>query len=106
MTPSRRWTWILFVALLVAGAVFAQRRFRGGGYGRGYYYDNSSASTAREIPQHGGETPTWTNAPGFEKDVFTFVRIKRSGSGRATAEAPGTPTRRTAISTSPIASSK
>ena len=27
------------------------------------------------------ETPTWTNAPGFEKDVFTFVRIQYSTGG-------------------------
>jgi len=25
--------------------------------------------------------PTWTNAPGFEKDVFTFVRIQYSSHG-------------------------
>lgn len=82
MMPSKRWTWILCVSLLIAGAVFAQRRFRGGGFGRGYYSNNYGASTAREIPQHGGETPTWTNTPGFERDVFTFVRIKRSSGGR------------------------
>ena len=63
---------------LAAVIVVAQRGPRSGyggrGYRRGYYED---ASTPREIPQHGNETPTWTNAPGFEKDVFTFVRVKR-----------------------------
>ncbi len=67
------------VLVLVAGMALAQRGYRGGyGGGRGYrraYYDDYR--TPREIPQHGNETPTWTNAPGFEKDVFTFVRMKR-----------------------------
>ena len=37
--------------------------------------------TAREIASHSTETPVWTNDPGFEKDVFTFVRlIYRRGS--------------------------
>ena len=36
--------------------------------------------TARDAMQHSNETPKWENAPGFEKDVFTFVRIMyRSG---------------------------
>jgi hypothetical protein len=34
--------------------------------------------TAREQMQHTEETPKWTNTPGFEKDVFTFVRIRYS----------------------------
>ena len=33
--------------------------------------------TAREIASHSTGTPEWTNASGFEKDVFTFVRIIR-----------------------------
>jgi len=65
------------VFALVTGIVLAQRGFRGGGRGfrRGYY---ENYRTPREITQHGNETPTWTNAPGFEKDVFTFVRIIRA----------------------------
>ena len=65
------------ILVLVAGIVIAQRGFRGGGRGfrRGYYEDYR---TPREITQHGNETPTWTNAPGFENDVFTFVRMKRA----------------------------
>ncbi len=69
--------------LLAAGVVLAQQ-FRSRGYrgdgGRGSEYE--SVRTPREIGQHGGfETPMWTNAPGFEKDVFTFVRIKRANGG-------------------------
>jgi hypothetical protein len=58
--------------LLVTGAALAQRR---GGWG--YYSDHDQYRTAREVPQHGHQTPNWTNEPGFEKDAFTFVRIKR-----------------------------
>ena len=61
------------VFALVAGIVLAQRR--GGRFRRAYYEDYRSP---REITQHGNETPTWTNAPGFQKDAFTFVRIKRA----------------------------
>jgi hypothetical protein len=87
---------ITFALLLVGAAVFAQRRFGGGGWGGGYgggwrgaEYEN--ARTPRDIPEHGEtengspyETPRWTNAPGFDKDVFTFVRIKRDRGGYTT----------------------
>ena len=31
--------------------------------------------TARETASHSSGTPDWTNAPGFESDVFTFTRV-------------------------------
>ena len=31
--------------------------------------------TARETDSHSSGTPNWTNAPGFEQDVFTFTRV-------------------------------
>ena len=31
--------------------------------------------TARETDSHSTGTPNWTNAPGFEPDVFTFARV-------------------------------
>jgi len=69
----------VFIFALVAVIVVAQRGSRGGyggrGFRRGYHEDYR---TPREITQHGHETPTWTNAPGFGKDVFTFVRVKRA----------------------------
>jgi len=84
--------WTLLILLLVVSSLLAQRRdrFGGGGYGgrgfRGEQYE--SYQTPREIPQHAygedgevAETPNWTNSLGFEKDVFTFVRIKRSAGG-------------------------
>jgi hypothetical protein len=38
--------------------------------------------TARDAMQHTEETPRWKNPPGFENDVFTFVRIKYRTQGR------------------------
>ena len=38
--------------------------------------------TARELPSHSTGTPNWTNDVAFQKDVFTFVRIKYSVDGR------------------------
>lgn len=40
-----------------------------------------SARTAREVESHSSGTPEWTNTPGHEKDVFTFVRVRRSSGG-------------------------
>ena len=74
---------ILLVCSLALAAVLAQRFGGSGrrGYGGGRYSDFESARTPREITQHGNETPTWTNAAGFESDVFTFLRIKRDSRG-------------------------
>lgn len=85
---------MLLFLLLAVGIVLAQRRFGGrfggGGFGEGGYISDD-ARTAREVPQHGRNldggiyvTPNWTNATGFEKDVFTFTRVRRErkyGSG-------------------------
>jgi len=43
----------------------------------GEWVDETKVRTAREIASHSTGTPEWTNPPGFEKDVFTFVRIIR-----------------------------
>ena len=82
---------LLIALLLLMGfaAVYAQRRrggfggggfggggFGGGGFGESYVPDD--AKTAREVESHSTGTPMWTNAPGFEKDVFTFARIRRN----------------------------
>lgn len=34
------------------------------------------ARTARESPFHSGPTPDWTNHLGFERDVFSFARVR------------------------------
>jgi hypothetical protein len=63
-----RFLLLVALILLVAGAVTAQWRW-------GNRYDD--VSNPREIVQHGAETPVWTNTPGYDQDVFTFVRIRR-----------------------------
>lgn len=73
--------WTLVILLVLATVAVAQRR-RGGGRGYGWggggeSYVSEDARTAREVESHSTGTPIWTNAAGFEKDVFTFVRIKR-----------------------------
>jgi hypothetical protein len=86
---------ILLIFALALSAMFAQRRGRGGyrgGYG-GESWISEDTKTAREVPTHSTGTPVWTNAPGFEKDVWTFVRIKRdrapySSGGSWTTDAP------------------
>lgn len=75
-------TLLLLLALtLCAGFVWAQRRGWGGGGGWGIRDD---ARTAREIPSHSTGTPIWENPPEFDRDVFTFTRIRysRGGFGR------------------------
>jgi Domain of unknown function (DUF4159) len=78
-------TMVLLVGICAAQN-WGGRRFRGGGrYGNGdmvrteggEWVDSTKVQTAREIASHSTGTPDWTNTPGFEKDVFTFVRIIR-----------------------------
>lgn len=69
-TPS---LWLL-VGLVLATAVFAQRRWGGRRFGE-------TIRTAREVPSDSVGTPVWTNAPGFERDAFTFVRIRYDRGG-------------------------
>jgi Domain of unknown function (DUF4159) len=59
MNSRRKWLVVFSLVALAASVVLAQRR---GGF-RG-------PSSSR------GEVPEWSNEPGFEKDVFTFVRIQ------------------------------
>ncbi|MBI5690316.1 MAG: DUF4159 domain-containing protein [Verrucomicrobia bacterium] len=73
---------LLVVFVAVTGLVMAQRfgrGFWGGGEGGGMRGD---ARTAREIPSHSTGTPMWENRKGFEKDVFTFSRVRYSPGGR------------------------
>lgn len=76
------------IAVLTAGICAAQTRYgprgwRGWGGHRGPVVrteggaevNEDTVRTARETPSHSTGTPDWTNAPGFEKDAFTFARI-------------------------------
>ena len=69
----------LAIFLLVGGASWAQRGYGFSGEGG---FVSESTRTAREMPTHSTGTPVWTNPNAFEKDVFTFARIRYS-SGRS-----------------------
>jgi uncharacterized protein DUF4159 len=66
---------IIFFCLLVADVVLAQRR-RGWGRGEMLRPEYETCRTAREVPSHSTGTPNWANGPGFERDVFTFARVR------------------------------
>jgi len=72
----RRSPWLWMLALLGTGVALAQRYRGGWGGGEGWIPEDAPIRTAREVPTHSTEFPRWTNAPGFEKDVFTFVRVR------------------------------
>jgi hypothetical protein len=92
---------ILVAIMLAGGLCFAQFRPRPDALPRlgnsghlvriegGLVVNEDEIRTARETDTHSSGTPNWTNAPGFEDDVFTFTRIifqsspgPRSGRGR------------------------
>jgi hypothetical protein len=41
----------------------------------GLIVNEDEIHTARETDSHSSGTPNWSNAPGFENDVFTFTRV-------------------------------
>src|SRR5215467_1171529 len=41
----------------------------------GLIVNEDEIHTARETDSHSSGTPNWTNAAGFEEDVFTFARV-------------------------------
>src|SRR5206468_8114999 len=61
---------------LLCGVVLLGQRFRGGWGGETWIAEDAPVRTAREVPTHSTDFPRWTNATGFGKDVFTFVRIQ------------------------------
>ena len=68
---------ICLVFLAATALVFAQQRGGGRGFiGGGEIFVSEDVHTAREIGTRSVGTPMWTNAPGFEKDVFTYARIR------------------------------
>jgi hypothetical protein len=70
-------TFLLCLLVLTGDTVLGQR-FRGGGWGVSEWRipEDAVIRTAREVPTHSVDMPPWTNAPGFEHDVFTFTRIQ------------------------------
>jgi hypothetical protein len=86
MMPPRRRTIVLAVVVtLHTPQGFAQLRFPGGfaedqtepmvQTEGGEWVNQDTVRTARETAPHSVDLPAWTNAPGFEKDVFVFTRI-------------------------------
>jgi hypothetical protein len=91
MTTSRKFILLATLVVLAAGICLAQtRRWGGRRWGDnvgpivtteghdgepGVEVDERTVRTAREIASHSTETANWTNEPGFENDVFTFVRV-------------------------------
>lgn len=85
MNMPRKTILVGTVIVLLTGLCVAQnyrwgRRFGNGNMVRtegGEWVDQTKVRTAREIASHSTGSPIWTNSPGFDKDVFTFVRIIR-----------------------------
>jgi hypothetical protein len=75
----RRFIPKLSIFLVIAVVVMAQRNFggrsRGGGGG---YYGRDDTMRPRDLPSGSTGTPTWENSKSFEKDVWTFARIRYS----------------------------
>jgi hypothetical protein len=100
MRRSRQFLLAGAILALITGISFAQ--FGGGGWGRGRIenvgpivtteggdsVDERTVRTARETASHSTGTPEWTNAPGFDRDVFTFTRIiyKFAANSRSTKD--------------------
>src|SRR5580704_9810499 len=104
MRAPRKFLLLGGAAILIVGICAAQDWFGPGpgggrrGWDRGWEDDEGpivhteggeavnedTVRTARETASHSTGTPNWTNAPGFEKDVFTFARLiyKFHGRGR------------------------
>jgi hypothetical protein len=86
MKTARKILLLALMATLPAGFCIAQRwRHRASSGGiiyteGGVPVDEATVKTAREIASHSTGTPNWTNETGFERDVFTFVRIIRDWS--------------------------
>ena len=72
---------VLFLACVLAftGVVAVAQRWRGGWTES---YVPPHARTAREVESHSTGTPNWTNTAGFERDTFTFARLKRQHNHR------------------------
>jgi hypothetical protein len=58
---------------------------RNANQGEGWNPNVYMATTARESPWHSGPTPEWTNTAGFDKDVFSFARVRWTRQSRSRA---------------------
>ncbi len=62
----------LLMAMLAPAQVRPSRLIR---IEDGGLIDEENVRTARETLSHSTGTPNWTNAPGFQQDVFVFARV-------------------------------
>jgi len=62
---------LIIATLFLAASGFVMAQFRGDSFG-----GDADTKTAREVGNHSTETPDWSNPAGFEKDVFTFARVR------------------------------
>jgi hypothetical protein len=86
---TKRKSFLVFSLVTLAAGISVAQYWRGGPGGfrgdelvgpmiqteGGIAVNEDTVRTARETASHSTGTPNWTNAPGFEKDVFTFARI-------------------------------
>jgi hypothetical protein len=92
MPTARRFLFLALVTAILVGVGLAQPRFDRGFWGDehgpivrtegGQLVNEDTVRTARETAPHSVDLPAWTNAPGFEQDVFTFTRILFKSPGR------------------------
>lgn len=83
LARPRRSRRLLAAGLLVIGAslAFGQFYFTGRTVGGGGIWVEEGTKTAREIGTRSVGTPEWENPVGFEKDVFTFARLRYGANG-------------------------
>ena len=62
---------LIIATLFLAATGFVMAQFRGDSFD-----GDADTKTAREVGNHSTETPNWSNPAGFEKDVFTFARVR------------------------------
>jgi len=75
----KRFIPTLSLFLVIAVMVMAQRSFGGRtGRGGGGYYGRDDVMRPRDEPSGSTGTPMWENSKSFEKDVWTFARIRYS----------------------------
>src|SRR5439155_10694102 len=74
---------LLLLGIFPASAQYRQRGDLATPSGAGHFVriegglvvNEDELHTAREVGSHSSGTPNWTNAPGFEDEVFTFTRV-------------------------------
>jgi hypothetical protein len=63
-------------AVLLSSLIAATQHWRNSTGGEGWWDGADTARTAREAPTRVDLVPMWTNQPSYDKDVFTFARVR------------------------------